>query len=128
MLDQHPPDSAPLNAGLDEQGVELRIAVCARQNGGKAGDGLAALQHEYPSGGDLLQRYVDGVRMQQQCIAVAGVAQGCAHLQRLEGVAFRSNCRTDDHFCQYLIEQPYGLVTACGGGLPEATANIASLK
>src|SRR5271165_3222081 len=98
MLDQHPPDSAPLNAGLDEQGVELGIAVGARQDGGKAGDGLAALQYKYPSGRDLLERYVDRVRMQQQRIAVAGITQGCAHLQRLEGVAFRSNCRTDDHF------------------------------
>ncbi len=93
MIDQLSPDAPPLNAGLDEQRVELGVAVIARQYGGEAGDGAVLFQHEHAARGDLFQRQVDGIRMTQQRIAIAFVAERCAPLQCLEGLGVQREWR-----------------------------------
>ena len=101
VFDQLSPDAVTLNAGLDEQRVELGVAIIARQNGGEADDGAILFEDEYAACRNLFQRQVDGVRMTQQRIAIAFIAEGCAPLQRLEGAAFSGNGASDNPAADY---------------------------
>lgn len=101
MFYQLSPDAATLNAGFDKQCVEFGVAIVARQNGGEAHDGAILFEDEDAAGGNLFLRQIDGIRMPQQCIAIAFIAERCAPLQRLEGPAFSGNGGADNHAADY---------------------------
>jgi hypothetical protein len=56
MLDQPFSDSPALSAGLDEQRLELRVAVLTRQNHGKTDDRAVLFHDEYGADQNLLER------------------------------------------------------------------------
>src|SRR5580692_11877100 len=97
VFDQLSPDAATLKAGLDKQRVEFGVAISARHNGGKADDGAILFEDEHAARRNLFRRQVDGIRMAQQGIAIAFIAERCAPLQRLEGAALSGNGGSDNH-------------------------------
>ena len=101
MFQQLSPDPATLNARLDKQCVEFRVAIVARHNGRKADDGAILFEDKDAARGNLFRRQVDGIRMPQQCIAIAFIAERCAPLQRLEGPAFGRNGGADNQAADY---------------------------
>src|SRR5207302_1585559 len=95
VLDQRYPNSAPLCAGIDEQSVQLGVAVRPPQQGSKSKDGAVSLGHEYRPGGNLIERQLDGFRVGQQGFAVTGVSQGRAKLQSFKLLLLRDKRKTD---------------------------------
>src|SRR5579859_148280 len=90
-----------LGGGLDEQRIELRVAVRARRDRRKTHDGTILLQYEHAPGPDLLHRHLDGVRMPQQGLTVAFIAERGTKLQRLKGVALGGSGGSDGHTANY---------------------------
>src|ERR1700683_4838682 len=101
VFDQLSPDSLTLNGGLDKQRVEFGFTIIALQKCGEADDGAVLFQDEDAARGDLFQRHVDGIRMTQQGIAIAFIAERGAPLQRLERPAFSGNGAADNHAADY---------------------------
>ena len=97
MFDQQSPDAALPEARLDEQPIELGIAIRPDDDRGESDHHVVLLRDEDVAICELLARQRDRVRMREQGIAIAGVGERGAPLQRLEAGTLRLPCRTDDH-------------------------------
>jgi len=67
--------------GLDEQTVQFAVSVRPGQDRCKADDIAVQFRDHHLAGVYLLIGEGDRIGVCQQCRAVAGVVQGCAHLQ-----------------------------------------------
>ncbi len=97
MSDEGSADSAPPELRLDEQGVELCVAVVARQNGRESEDRSVVLGDDHLARLELLERCVDDVGMREQCLPIARIRQGRAPLQFDQSRSLRRNSGADDH-------------------------------
>ena len=71
MLYQGPTNSAPPVRGIDEKGIQLRIAVIARHDRGKSHDRSTNLGDKNAAAFDLPERKLNRVAMGEERFAVA---------------------------------------------------------
>lgn len=88
MVDQRTPDPLALQPGIDEQRIQVDIAVRSRLNGRKSNHLIAYLCHKHQSARYLLLRDDDGVRMGQQGFAISRIVERSTPLQRLQQLPF----------------------------------------
>src|SRR5262249_11444291 len=80
---------------LDEHGVQLRAAVRAWQDGGKADEDALAFCDEALACRNLLDRERNRVRICKKSVTIAAVGERGAPLQRFEPRALGLSCRAD---------------------------------
>jgi hypothetical protein len=87
FLDQQAADAAAPEIGFDEQAIELRIAIRARQDDGEPGRSTPVLGDDDEARSDLLGRQFDRIRIGDEVGAVFVPPERCATLQVLQRFA-----------------------------------------
>jgi hypothetical protein len=95
VFDKASSDAALPEVRLDEQGVQLGAAVRARQYSGEAGDHTLAFRDEDATVRNLLNRQRDRIGVREKRVAIAGIAERCTPLNRLERRLLVQSCRAD---------------------------------
>ena len=93
LLDQRAADAVPPVRRLDEQAVELRVAIVTTQHDREAEQLTDALRDDGATVGDLLERQLDRIGMGEQRLAILFPNQGSAPLQLFETRCARRELR-----------------------------------
>jgi len=80
---------------LNEQRIELRVAVGAGEECGEASNRSRSLDYKDAASVDLFERQIDGIRISKQGLTVSGIAERCTRLQRLERTSFGRESQSD---------------------------------
>src|SRR4051812_40974999 len=81
VVDESPSNAVPPEVRFDEERIQLRFAVRARHDRGKAGDDAVALRDENAAVRDLFHRQGNRVWIRKERIAVARIVERRTPLQ-----------------------------------------------
>lgn len=94
-FDQLAPNASAPELWLDKQGVEIRVAIFATYHSGQTHDRSITFRDEHVTGGDLLARQHDCVRICKQGFTIPWITQRGAALQRFESLVLGHESRAD---------------------------------
>ena len=80
VVDEQASDAVLPEVGLHKQRIEFRAPVRPRDDGGKTHDDAVALCDEDAALRKLFERHRDRLRVREERVAIAGIAERCASL------------------------------------------------
>jgi len=106
VVDEQAPDSAFPEGRIDEERIEFSLPVLTRHDRGESDYHPVLLRHEDVALGDLLERQGDRIRMRKQRVAIPGIRERGAPLQRLQMRTLALERRADDEAGHLTILRP----------------------
>jgi hypothetical protein len=101
-FDQQAPNASAPELWLDKQCVEIRVAIFATDHSGQTHDSSVTFRDEHVTGGDLLARQLDCVRIHEQGFTIPWITQRGAALQRFESLVLGQESRADEDVTRHL--------------------------
>jgi hypothetical protein len=92
-FDQQAPNASAPELWLDKQRVKIRVSIFAADHSGHTHDNSIRVRDEDVTGGDLLARHFDRVRIREQGFPIPWIVQRGAALQRLERLVLGHDSR-----------------------------------
>jgi hypothetical protein len=97
VVDEQTSYSAFPEGRIDEERIEIGLPVVTRQDRSESDDHTVLLRYEDVTRSDLFERQGDRVRIRQQCVAIAGIRERGAPLQRFQTRTLALVRWPDDH-------------------------------
>ncbi len=125
VVDQQPTKTVTPGIRLNEERIELDIAIVAWQDRREALNGTREFRHKDPACRQLLERKLDRVRMRENRLPVAGIVQGGTSLKLLEQPLLRWKSRANGGHGDVFPQERWSLIPAAQSGATGASERSA---